>query len=53
MIVYFASGPTTAQFCRDCRHRRPAATSDTAGAPNLGIVGGAVADFTRLNIFDN
>jgi len=25
----------------------------TAGAPNLGIVGGAVADFTSLNIFDN
>jgi hypothetical protein len=26
---------------------------ETAGAPNLGIVGGAVADFTSLNIFDN
>ena len=25
----------------------------TAGAPNLGIVGGNVADFASLNIFDN
>lgn len=25
----------------------------TVGAPNLGIVGGNVADFTSLNIFDN
>jgi hypothetical protein len=26
---------------------------ETAGAPNLGIVGGSVADFASLNIFDN
>jgi hypothetical protein len=26
---------------------------ETAGAPNLGIVGGSVADFASLNTFDN